>query len=171
MIYNFWHFKSNIFLLTNTFLRTNNKIVVYICLLDSWKWALYVNSVLTVGRRPSSTAAGTPATVTTPVNRSTGPPTCQCVCRPRIMPPTPGAPTLNVDIYSQSEDFRRATRDNLTNIIQQQQQQQQHQQQHRIQKPPPQPMTTTTTTSTTTQNPETPAPTYDKRTVPVERGS
>ncbi|XP_078331362.1 uncharacterized protein LOC144625144 [Crassostrea virginica] len=46
----------------------------------------------------------------------------------------------------ESDDFRRATRENLTNILQQQQQQhqqqqQQQQQQHRIQNPPPQPMT------------------------------
>ena len=75
-------------------LSRHKKKVVYICLHYNWKWAFYLNSVLTVGRRPSSTAAGTPATVTTPVNRSTGPPTCQCVCRPRTMPPTPGARTL-----------------------------------------------------------------------------
>ena len=75
-------------------LSRHKKKVVYICFHYNWKWSLCLDSVLTVGRRPSFTAAGTPATVTTPVNRSTGPPTCPCVCRPRTMPPTPGARTL-----------------------------------------------------------------------------
>ena len=49
---------------------------------------------------------------------------------------------VDIGVDSQSDDFRRATRENLTNILQQQQQQhQQQQQQHRIQNPPPQPMT------------------------------
>ena len=51
---------------------------------------------------------------------------------------------VDIGVDSQSDDIRRAPRENLTNILQQQQQQhQQHQQQqqHRIQNSPPQPMT------------------------------
>ncbi|XP_078331133.1 uncharacterized protein LOC144624961 [Crassostrea virginica] len=59
-----------------------------------------------------------------------------------------GGPSPSNLLEIESDDFRRATRENLTNILQQQQQQhhhqqqqQQQQQQHRIQNPPPQPMT------------------------------
>ncbi|XP_078331368.1 uncharacterized protein LOC144625148 [Crassostrea virginica] len=53
-----------------------------------------------------------------------------------------GGPSPSNLLEIESDDFRRATRENLTNILQQQQQQhQQQQQQHRIQNPLPQPMT------------------------------
>ncbi|XP_078331384.1 uncharacterized protein LOC111122145 isoform X3 [Crassostrea virginica] len=52
-----------------------------------------------------------------------------------------GGPSPSNLLEIESDDFRRSTRENLTNILQQHQQQHQQQQQHRIQNPPPQPMT------------------------------
>nr|XP_022327133.1 putative mediator of RNA polymerase II transcription subunit 12 isoform X2 [Crassostrea virginica]XP_022327141.1 putative mediator of RNA polymerase II transcription subunit 12 isoform X2 [Crassostrea virginica]XP_022327148.1 putative mediator of RNA polymerase II transcription subunit 12 isoform X2 [Crassostrea virginica] len=60
-----------------------------------------------------------------------------------------GGPSPSNLLEIERDDFRRATRENLTNILQQQQhqhhqqqqKQQQQQQQHRIQNSPPQPMT------------------------------
>lgn len=72
--------------------QTERKKVV-LCLHYNWE-RFSIDSVLTVGRRPSSTAVGTPAIVTTPVDWSTGPPTRQCACKPRSMPMTHGGLSL-----------------------------------------------------------------------------
>ena len=143
--------------------------------------------MLTVGRRPSSTAAGTPATVTTPVNRSTGPPTCQTEW---VSSESQNYTTLGNTSYSSgsrclslfvSSVLFRALDWYMTDIVccfccwlaewRFSESHERESDQHLTATTTAASSTTTKTTTTTTQNPELPARTYDKRTVPVERGS